>query len=704
MVTLLIVESPSKAKKISKFLGKDYNVQASVGHVVDLSSGGKSSMGVNIDNDFTPRYTVIPDKRDKVKALIKFASSCDKIYLATDPDREGESIAWHLYNLLEKTQKPIKRVSFNEITKKAVLKAVQNPRDLDENLFKAQQARRVLDRIVGFSVSPYLINKFGSNLSAGRVQSVAVKLVVDRDKEIEKFNPEEYWSIIADLSYKNKAFQAKYTEKVVDKDTAQKIKSDLESGSFEVVSVKKNDQNKPPPPPLITSSLVSAAAGKYKFIAARTMKSAQELYEAGLITYMRTDSTRLSEDSVQECRDWLKENNYDLPEKGNFYGPKNGSQDAHEAIRPTNVKATPKNIYFSEDSIKIYTLIWERFVASQMNPAIYSNVSVIINNNNYKLKANGRALKYKGWLEVLQEKDKDILLPNLSEGDKPDLIKINADQKFTKPPSRYTEKTLVEELEKKGIGRPSTYASIMSKITNRNYVTRSKNAFVSTDVGRQIVDKLSDFFEFMNSNYTAEMEEKLDKVASGELSYVEMMREFYDPFKLELKQAYMSDHVDYGYRCNQCGNDTPMYLHHGKFGYYLACINYPNSCKNTLSCKVINERPVLKPSRGDLIEDSECPICGSLMVKIDGQFGPYYGCSEYPICKGKRKAPYGKKCPKCGDELYATLYHGEGTLFCMGYHKHGCDYSESLPKGEIADPKDMAKEGVPKKIRKYLKK
>lgn len=708
--TLVIVESPVKCKTISKILGNKYIVQASVGHVVDLTSTGKNNMGVNINNGFEPKYDIIPDKRDKLKAIIKYASQSDNILLATDPDREGEAIAWHLAQLLNKTGKPIKRVEFPEITKECILRNIKLPRELNNNLFQAQQARRVLDRIVGYSVSPFLIDKFGTKLSAGRVQSVSVKIVVDREREIDAFEPDEYWNITSTLSKNDEAFVAKYANKVSNGDVAQQIKLDLNTDNYIVETVKETEQKKKPNAPFITSSLQSAAAGKYRFTTSRTMKAAQALYESGAITYIRTDSTRLASNAIDFCRQWLSENGYDLPEAGTSYGSKKSAQDGHEAIRPTNVNVTPKNVYLTDDQQKVYTLIWERFVASQMKPALYDSVNVIVKtSSNHKLRASGRTLKYKGWLEIAgdlnKRDDKNILLPILTANDELDLVppNVTAEQKFTKPPARFTEKSLVDELVKKGIGRPSTYAAIMSKITGRSYVIRKSNVFVATDKGKQVVDELTKFFAFMDYNYTANMEKRLDEIAAGKLEYVDMMNEFYDPFKDQLKQAYMSSNEDYGFRCIKCKKNTPMFLHHGKFGYYLACVNYPKTCKYTMSCQMVDNKPVIKSTRGEINDKVRCPNCQSGMVKLDGQFGPYYGCSEYPYCRGKRKAPYGKKCPECKNDLYATLYNNEGVLFCMGYHTVNCRYSEPLPKGELIDPKSVTSKKIPKKISKLIK-
>jgi len=711
--TLVIVESPSKAKKIGRFLGKDFIVQASIGHIVDLVSRSKNSLGVHVDRGFIPIYGIIPTQKNKVKALIKYASQVDQIYLAPDPDREGEAIAWHLYEIIrKKNDKPIKRVTFQEITKKAVLAGINSPRELDKNLFDAQQARRVLDRIVGFSVSPFLINKFNSPLSAGRVQSVTVKMIVDKEREINAFKPEEYWNINSPLSKNGENFTAKYIKKVNNTKTAQQVKSDLETDTYKVDKVDEFEQEREPLAPLITSSLASAAAGKYKFSAAQTMKAAQALYEAGLITYMRTDSTRLAKESTDFCRQWLEENKYDIPAKTNVYVSKKKAQDAHEAIRPTNVNQTPNNIYLPDEQTKIYVLIWERFVACQMNPALYDNVNVTIKtSSNHKLKASGKILKYKGWLEVIKDKSKDILLPSLKEEDKLKLSsKVSAIQKFTKPPARFSEKSLIEELEKKRIGRPSTYAAIMSKITSRAYVNKPRNKmfFIPTEKGMQVVDELDNFFEFMKYSYTAEMEDKLDLIAEGKLSYGDMMEEFYSPFKIELNKAYMSGQKDYGFRCSECEEEeTIMYLHNGTFGYYLACVNYPKNCNNTLSCKMVGQEPVVTDNKGEPFDGAKCPNCQSPMLKYDGRFGPYTKCIEFPICKGKGKVPYGKKCPDCYNELYATFYENKNVLFCTGYYINECRYSEELSADELVNPEHVAvlkaKPVIPKKIDALLK-
>jgi DNA topoisomerase-1 len=495
---------------------------------------------------------------------------------------------------------------------------------------------------------------------------------------------------------------------VTDSKIAKKIKADLDADSFIIKDVKQQEQKQKPSPPFITSSLTSAAAGKYKFSAAKTMKAAQALYESGMITYIRTDSVRCDSESIDFCRQWLTENNHDIPQKPNIYSTKKTAQDAHEAIRPTDIELTPKNVYLSNDAQKVYTLIWERFVASQMTPAIYDSTVVIVESSSgHQLKVNGKVLKYKGWLDIMDDlggkRDKNVVLPKLKCNDNVYLIppKVKSNKRATKPPPRFTEQKLIDELEKKGIGRPSTYAAIMSKITARNYVERKTNVFSATDRGKEVIDILISFFDFMEYKYTADMELQLDKIAENKLKYVDMLTEFYDPFKKQLKRAYNSENKDYGFRCDKCKKDTPMYLRNGQYGFYLSCVNFP-ACKYTISCDVVDDKPVIKKRRTKIIDDVRCPVCSSGMVlNTGGAFGPFYFCSEYPICKGKRKVPYGKKCPECNNELYATIYHGDSVLFCMGYPD--CRHSEKL-KEKIPDPKKLVKSStMPKRVRRALK-
>jgi DNA topoisomerase-1 len=709
--TLVIVESPAKAKTITKYLGQEYIVRASFGHIIDLASGGKYGIGIDLEKDFKPKYKIIPDKKDKLQAIIDAASNVKEILIASDPDREGEAIAWHLAQALETTGVPIKRVLFHEITKNSILKSIGNPGDLNKDLFDAQQARRALDRIVGYLVSPFLINSLGPSLSAGRVQSVAVRMVVDREREIESFKPEEYWNILASLSKPESpqdGFVARYANKITNKETAQQVKTDLEGDTFVISELEEKEKKRNPLPPLITVSLQTTAAGRYKFPAARTMKAAQSLYESGLITYMRTDSVRSDPAAIDACRDWLKKHNHEFPSKPNAYASKGSAQDAHEAIRPTDVCKLPQNIYVSEDEQKIYRLIWERFVASQMNPALYDTVSLTVKSSSgHLLKANGRVLKYKGWLEITGDFENDdegeTKLPLLKKGDILTLIppRVKAEQKFTQPPPRYSEKTLIKELEKRGIGRPSTYAAIMSKITDRNYVTKKGEMFLATEMGKKIIDALTNHFNFVEYKYTADMEEQLDRIAEGKLKYLSMMQEFYTPFSSQLKQAYTAHQKDYGFQCELC--QEKMALKHGKFGFYMACGNYP-ACKNTFSCEMVDGQPVKTEKIKTVVEGATCPKCSAGMIRKDGKFGPFYSCSNYPKCNGSGKIPFGKKCSQCHtNELYMTVFNGQMKLACMGYPN--CKNVEDLPsdaKVNWVDPQEIKDKPLIKTVQKVI--
>lgn len=706
--TLIIVESPSKAKTISKYLGDQFIVRASYGHIIDLISGGKEGIGVDIANEFMPKYEIIPAQKDKLKTIFDAAVGVKEILIASDPDREGEAIAFLIAELLQKKFTiPIKRVKFQEITKTKILEGIKNAGEIDQNLFAAQKSRRVIDRLVGYMVSPFLINSIGPNLSAGRVQSAAVKMVIDKEREIENFKPEEYWNISVCLAKSNSTenFTAKYSNKVTNQIIADKIKKDLDSDKYEISSVTEVEKARNPSPPFITSSLAISAAGRYKFPAAKTMKAAQSLYESGLITYMRTDSVRSSPEAIDACREWLTKNKHDLPTKSVIYKTKNSAQDAHEAIRPTDVYKIPPNIFVSEDEQKIYRLIWERFVASQMNPALYDTVSIIVESSSgHLLKANGRVLKYKGWLEITGDFENDdegeSKLPILKIKDKLILVppKVKAEKKVTQPPPRYSEKTLIKELERQGIGRPSTYAAIMSKITDRSYVVKKGEMFNATDTGKKVVDALAKHFTFMDTKYTASMEEELDKIADGKMTYLTMMNDFYTPFSEELKKAYTANRKDYGFICDKC--QKKMYLRHGRFGFFMACSDYPDICKNTISCDMVDEKPIPKDQLFNIEEGVSCPTCSKGMVKRDGKFGPFYICSDFN-CKGKRKVPFGKKCSDCGGELYSTFYKEENVLFCMNYPK--CFHKESIVG--FTNPQKVNQDNeIPKKIAKVLNK
>jgi DNA topoisomerase-1 len=686
--TLFIVESPGKIKKISSILGPDYIVKATMGHFVDLTNHGKYRMGIDLDNDFKIDYAPLKGRETYIDAITAVAKNVDEIMIASDDDREGEAIAWHLVDLLKKFKKPLKRVVFKEITKPKILAAVKNPRQLNKELYAAQQARRVLDRIVGFSVSPYIIKRFGPNLSAGRVQSVTLKIIVDREREIEKFEPDEYWNLTSALtpSDDKSKFIAKYDNKIDNEKDALKVKKDLETDTYTVEEVTGKETLKKPNPPFITSSLATAAAGKFKFAAARTMKAAQTLYESGHITYLRTDSVRISEEAIEDAREWLKKNSYPIPAKPNIYATSDASQNAHEAIRPTYVASKVENLSLTDDEKKIYKLIWERFVASQMNPAVYDTVNVTIKtSSNHKLKANGRILKSEGWLSIMSDSDasdKDVKLPLLDKGDKLTLVppKVKAEQKFTQPPPRYSEGTLIKELEKRGIGRPATLAAIMTKIAVREYVEAKSNILYPTDLGKKVVDCLTQFFKFMEVPYTANMETELDKIADGKLEYVEMIKNFYELFKIQLKSAYVAKDTElFDIKCKSCG--AQMVAKNGKFGEFLACSTYPE-CKNTLKCKIIDGVPVPEGMYGPLALGQSCPVCNLGMFLREGKFGKFYSCIEYPKCKGTRKVPYGngKMCKQCGDDLFLVFHENGNFLSCVNFPK--CRYSESLPKEE----------------------
>jgi DNA topoisomerase-1 len=683
---LIVVESPNKIRKIASYLSKDYIVLASYGHVMDLSVGDpKYKLGIDIENNYKPRYRIYPDKKDKIQAIIDAATTADTILLATDNDREGEAIAFNLKDCVESCGKPIYRIVFNEITKSVIQKAVANPGQLDENMFSAQQARRIVDRIVGFMGSEFLRQWFGPNISAGRVQSVATRLIVDREKEIESFVPEEYWNISSTLSKsQSNPFIAKYIGKVNNEEEADKIKQDLDKDSFLIDKIDAQEKKRNPYPPLITSSLQQAASTRFGMSVSATMKAAQSLYETGLITYLRTDSTRISPEAIDSVRDFLDKNNYNKPNNPNFFASKESAQDAHEAIRPTDVFKLPQNIFVDDQQQKVYRLIWERFVASQMNPAVYDTVSVSIKSSSgHQLKANGRILKYEGWLAVSSDQKKDseddVKLPILNENDNLFLVDPGnkAEQKFTQPPSRYSEASIVRELEKRGIGRPSTYADTIEKIKGRNYVETHGKAYHATDLGKKVIDALTRNFKFMDYNYTADMEVKLDEIAEGKLTYVKMLDDFFIPFQEECKKADITEAEDFGFKCEKCQNK--MILKHGRFGFYMKCID--KDCKETITVDIVDGKPVLKEKfhLDPAPEDIKCPLCNSPMVINPGKFGPYYSCSEYrnTRCKGSRKIPYGKKCPDCGNELFMALFGSNKRLACMGYPN--CKHIEDMP-------------------------
>lgn len=584
MKTLIIVESPNKAKKLRDYVGKDYVVQASRGHITDLAKGGKHGLGVDVEHDFTPRYVIVDDQMETLEMLTKEAEACDQILIASDPDREGEAIAWHLWSRLEDLRKPIKRIEFNEITKKAVQESLKHPRDINMSLFRSQEARRILDRLVGFMASPFLMNFFGSGLSAGRVQSVVTRMVVDREREIEVFKPEEYWVIQAALANTAKeSFTAKYDSRVTNATDAAIVKKELLGNQLDAVyivnEVDAAEEKKKASPPLVTSKLQQIMSKNHSISADRTMKAAQSLYENGHVTYIRTDSIRINDDSLKEVRAYLKDKGFEIPKTANVFKNKESAQDAHECIRPTDLSMGPDTSTFSDaDEKLVYEVIWRYFLASQMMPAVYSTLKVSLqlkDNDKHILKASGKALKSLGHLEILNvSDDTKIEIPNLKKGEWLTLHgknPVTTEQKFTQPPGRYSESHLLEVLDKKSIGRPATYAELLSKIAVRNYVEKHGNVYHPTDLGKKITDELVKFFSFMEYDYTSNLELSLDKIAQGHIDYLDVIKDFYNMFSPELKKAYNSHSDANDTFCGKCS--FVLLKTNGQYGEYLKCSN-----------------------------------------------------------------------------------------------------------------------------------
>ncbi len=641
---LIIVESPAKANTIKKFLGGSTKVVASMGHIRDLP---KSKLGVDIDKDFEPEYINIRGKGDLIKSLKKEAKQAKKIYIATDPDREGEAIAWHLATILQDESEKITRVTFNEITKKAVKKAIEEPRDIDVNLVDAQQARRVLDRIVGYKISPLLWKKVRRGLSAGRVQSVAVKLIVDREEEIEKFIPEEYWNIYANLSDKEtkKQFEAKFYGKdgkkieIHNQEEVNNILTDIKDAKYIVDEVKRGEKRKNPAPPFTTSTMQQEASRKLGFTLKKTMGIAQGLYEGikiedrgtvGLITYMRTDSTRISEEARAAAKEHIIATYGEEYYENRYYKQSKDSQDAHEGIRPTYSDLTPESIKDSlnKDQYKLYKLIYNRFMASQMSAAIYNTMQVSINANNYIFRANGQSIKFKGFMTLYVEgtdqsakEEEDKMLPELNEQQELKLEKLDPKQSFTEPPPRYTEASLVKALEEKGIGRPSTYSPTITTILDRRYIEKEQRQLIPTELGK-IVNKLltENFVDVINVEFTAKIESDFDEIAEGKEQWKKMIREFYGPFKEELDKVEKElEHVELveevsDVPCDKCGR--MMVYKYGKYGKFLACPGYPE-CKNA--------KPIIETI------DVPCPKCGgTVQVRKSKRKRKYYICENNP--------------------------------------------------------------------------
>ncbi|MBQ7411042.1 MAG: type I DNA topoisomerase [Clostridia bacterium] len=633
---LVIVESPAKANTIKKFLGGKSKVVASMGHIRDLP---KSKMGINIENDFEPEYINIRGKASLINSLKKDAKDAKKVYLATDPDREGEAIAWHLAYILGIDPESVCRVTFNEITKDAVKNGINNPRKIDLNLTDAQQARRVLDRIVGYKISPVLWKKVKRGLSAGRVQSVAVKLIVDREEEIEKFIPEEYWNINLMVSDKKTKFNCKFVgkngEKVElhSKEEVDTILADLEKAKYKVVDVKKGERKRNPAPPFTTSTLQQDASRKLNFALKKTMSVAQTLYEGvklpeigdtGLITYMRTDSTRISDEARRAAKEHIVNTYGESYYENRFYKTKSEAQDAHEAIRPSHVELTPESIKDSltPDQYKLYRLIYNRFMASQMASAVYDTVTVSIDGNEYNFKANGQTMKFKGYMTLYvenEEKEEFEKIPELVVGEEVKKEEIDAKQSFTEPPARYTEASLVKTLEEKGIGRPSTYAPTITTILMRRYIEKIQKQLMPTDLGR-VVNKLliENFGDVINVEFTAKIEEEFDKIAVGEEKWKKVIREFYTPFGQTVEKVEKElEHVTLTYEesdtpCEKCGR--MMVIKYGRFGKFLACPGYPE-CQNA--------KPII-----ETIEEP-CPVCGgTVQIRKTKKRRNYYICEK----------------------------------------------------------------------------
>ncbi len=694
--SLVIVESPAKAKTINKYLGKDYLVTASVGHIIDLP---KTKLGVNLDKGFAPEYVKIRGKEKIIKELRTQAEKADKVYIATDPDREGEAIAYHISTVVEKKNKNILRVEFNEITRNAVEKAMQHPRSIDMGRVYSQQARRVLDRIVGYQVSPVLWKTLYRGLSAGRVQSVALRLVCEREEEIRRFKPEEFWTISALVeSGDSGPFGVRLTKingkkaKISNSEQAHQHTEAIKAASLYISSIVKKESKRQPAPPFITSTMQQVASRRLRYSTKRIMGIAQSLYEGvdlpgqgsvGLITYMRTDSTRTSAEALEAVSQFIASHfgeDFGLS-KPRFFKAKKSSQDAHEAIRPTYIsdEYAPEAIkkHLSPEQFRLYDLIWKRFVASQMAPAIIDKTTVAITGDRYLLTTEGETVRFPGYMRVYKEETEDeasekLVIPaGLQEKAPCTLNEITPQQNFTKPPPRFTESTLVRELDKLGIGRPSTYAQIVSTIQMRKYVRIEARKLYATDLGETVnkilVKNLPNIF---NVSFTADMEEKLDEIANERVSYEEVMREFYTPFKEALDEVHArrkeikSDLIEESDEvCDKCGR--PMVVRWGRNGRFLACSGFPE-CKNT--------RP-LEPEEAPQETDQKCEICGKPMVIKTGPFGKFLACSDYPTCKNTKPLGTGVHCPKegCDGEIIQRKSR-RGKIFygCSRYPK--CDF------------------------------
>lgn len=732
--SLVIVESPSKARTIKKYLGRDFRVEASSGHLVDLPS---SSLGVDIQNDFKPKYTVIKGKTKYLENLKKASRDAEKVYLASDPDREGEAIAWHIANRLNLWDK-VHRVLIHEITEAGIRDSMSRPLEIDKDRFESQQARRILDRIVGYQVSPVLWKKVRKGLSAGRVQSVALRFVVDREREIQNFKPREYWTLDALVKRTADPDEDAFTAslhmflgkkaKIENAQQSEEIVSAISGKDFVVGSIEKKERKRRPLPPFITSTLQQDSSKKNRFSVKKTMSVAQGLYEGvelgsegpvGLITYMRTDSVRASDNAVAEARSFISQNyggTY-IPKRPNVFKVKKSAQDAHECIRPTFPSRHPDELrqFLTEDQYKLYSLIWKRFIASQMTPAVYDQTRVDITAGEAVFRATGNVMKFPGFTAAYEEatekeenngadknskKDENKRLPELSEKDVLSLLKLDPKQHFTQPPPRYSESSLVKELEEKGIGRPSTYASILSTIQDRGYAERQKGRFVPTSLGFSVNDFLVEGFPgIMDEEFTARMESDLDRVEEGEVHWVELLRGFYDGFSKSVIRAEeeiegRKVEIPTDIECDKC--EASMVIREGRYGQFLSCPRYPE-CKNAKNFTRGEDGEIIvgKKTDPEICDDIECDKCGAPMVIKEGRYGQFLSCSKYPDCKNpkeftrqdgrivikQKEAPEVRedvKCEKCGKPMVVRRSRRGQFLGCSGYPK--CKSTLNLDK------------------------
>ncbi|GAA0069402.1 type I DNA topoisomerase [Clostridium sardiniense] len=693
---LVIVESPAKAKTIGKYLGKNYIVEASMGHIRDLP---KSKLGVDIDNDFEPKYITIRGKGDLLKTLRKAAKKADKVYLATDPDREGEAISWHLANLLNIEEGEECRIVFNEITKTAVKNSIKNARQINQNLVDAQQARRILDRLVGYEISPILWKNVKWGLSAGRVQSAALKLICEREEEIKKFIPEEYWTVDCELKKGRKKFPIKlstYKNKKIElktEDETNKVINSIDKDNFVIKSIKKGSKLKNPMAPFTTSTLQQEASKKLNFMTKKTMSVAQGLYEGvevkghgtvGLITYMRTDSVRISQEAQESAKSFIL-NNYGesyLPKESRVYKGKKNIQDAHEAIRPTNIEITPEvaKANLTNDQYKLYTLIWKRFVSSQMASCVLNTNSIDILNGDYKFKASGSTIQFDGFMKIYEyaiSDEDDNSLPELEEGEVLNAASLEGKQHFTQPPARYTEASFVKLLEEKGIGRPSTYVPTISTLLSRDYVNREKKNLIPTELGFIVNNIICEYFkQIADVDFTASMERNLDHIEEGEIQWKSVVGEFFEPLKHSLEKAekemakvVIEDEVS-DVPCDKCGR--MMVIKKGRYGKFLACPGYPE-CKNA--------KPIVEEIK------APCPKCArKVLAKRSKKGKRFYGCSGYPECDFVSwNEPVEKKCPECNSYMVKKYSKKSGDYI-------QCSNSECKYKEEIKSEKQENKE------------